>query len=407
MIKNHVEIQEEITRTSIQLLLKEPFYSHVFSCLNKLVVEANHELKTMAVGIVNNAHLLYVNEQFWCETLIEPSLRYGVLKHEILHIILKHTLVREPKKDQHLVNIAMDIVVNQYILREQLPENGVFLETFPDLNLEKEKSWQYYYDRLKHLSDNIDTEFKNTVSAENFKAIPKDEFGLERHQLWDSEMTENDKALQESIIDNIIRIAHDKTSSKFWGTVSGNFKMYIDSIIHKAKPDIHWRRMIKLFGASSNKTRIKNTIKKVSKRYGTVPGLKIKKMSKLLVAIDTSGSVDKSNIQLFFSEIFHLWRNGAEIWVSECDSDIKRTYEYKGKLPRFVEGRGGTSFDAPIQYANEQLNPDGIIYFTDGYAPAPQIRSRCQLLWIITPDGIALEHEELKTFPGRKAKLKP
>jgi predicted metal-dependent peptidase len=56
--------------------------------------------------------------------------------------------------------------------------------------------------------------------------------------------------------------------------------------------------------------------------------------------------------------------------------------------------------------ANEEINPDGIIYFTDGYAPVPKIISRSPILWVITKDGLSLDSENLNQFPGRKAKLK-
>ena len=35
---------------------------------------------------------------------------------------------------------------------------------------------------------------------------------------------------------------------------------------------------------------------------------------------------------------------------------------------------------------------DGCIYLTDGYAPEPEIRPPCKLIWVITPDGDAGEH---------------
>src|SRR3954463_1420990 len=105
-------IIEEVTQTSISLLLKEPFFSHFFSALNKEVVSF---LDTLGVGLRDRGHVLYINASFWDNLLTDKTHRYGVIKHEVLHIVLKHTLVNQPGLDRHVVNIAMDIVVNQYI----------------------------------------------------------------------------------------------------------------------------------------------------------------------------------------------------------------------------------------------------------------------------------------------------
>jgi predicted metal-dependent peptidase len=146
---------------------------------------------------------------------------------------------------------------------------------------------------------------------------------------------------------------------------------------------------LRLFGASSRRTRVVHTIRRVSKRYGTRPGIKIKRFQKLLVAIDTSGSIDTDALELFFSEVRGMWRNGAEITVLECDAVVQRVYPYRGEMPNVVSGGGGTDFDPVFEYINTQrkIIYDGLIYLTDGWADTPTIRPACRVLWVITPDG--------------------
>lgn len=404
---HHERILEEVTRTSIQILLKEPFYSHVFSCLNKQVIPKEHQVKTMAVGLVGINHVVYVNEHFWDTELIAPNHRYGVVKHEILHIIFKHTLVKDPSKDRHLVNIAMDLVVNQYILREQLPAGALYLETFPELQLEAEQTWLYYYEKLKDLKENLDGRFRGSVAARNLRDIQRDSHGMERHVLWDlvEELSDTNYQICESVVDNLLIMSHQKTASASWGNMPGSIKLLLEKMLIRPEPLVDWRRVIKLFSESSSKTRIKNTIQRPSKRFGTVPGIKVKKLKKLLVAVDTSGSIRKEDIHDFFSEIYHIWRQGAEIKVVECDTTIQQEFDYKGKTPDFISGRGGTDFNEPIRYANNSFQPDGLIYFTDGFAPAPVERPRCALLWVISKQGLPPESAEFRALPGRKAKL--
>lgn len=400
-------ILEEVTRTSIKILLKEPYYSHVFACMNKEVVEENHPVKTMAVGLLGTNHVFYINQKFWDTVLTSPEHRYGVTKHEVLHIVFKHTLVESKPEDRLLTNIAMDLVVNQYILRSQLPEQSIFLETFLDLRLEKEKSWRYYFEKLKQLKKNEGGKFSSSVALKKLKEIEEDNYGMERHVFWDEikKLSEMEKNIADNILENLLILACQKTPPKVWGNMPGSIRSNIENMMIKPEPLVNWRRVIKLFTESSSKTKIKNTMKRPSKRFGTVPGIKIKKLKRLLIAIDTSGSVSNTDIEDFFSEIYHVWRQGAEIKVVECDVKIQNEYDYKGITPKFVMGRGGTHFDAPIEYANDNYRPDGLIYFTDGYANTPSVRSRCDILWVITKGGLKPDEEAFKNLPGRKAKL--
>ena len=128
-------------------------------------------------------------------------------------------------------------------------------------------------------------------------------------------------------------------------------------------------------------------------------------LAEIMIAIDTSGSIEQDSLSLFFKELFHIWRNGAEVMVVECDFTIRRKYLYKGQVVQYALGKGGTNFNPPLQYANEEYMPDALIYFTDGHAPPPKIKSRSPILWIVSPDGITLDSERWKRLPGRKVKM--
>jgi len=400
-------IIDEVTKTSIELLLKEPFYSHFFSALNKEVVSIDHAVQTLAVGLAERNHVLYINPLFWSEILIDPKHRYGVVKHEILHIVFKHTLVKPDKLNKHLINIAMDIVVNQYIERHHLPEFGIFLEDFPELELSKDQSWKYYYDRLLDLSQQLDGKYKGTKAAESLMSIEESSHGLDRHVLWEKiyDQSKTERELLDTSINGLVILANQKTPVKSLGLLPGAVRLHLQTILLKVKPLVDWRRVIKLFSESSCKTKVVNTLRRPSKRFGTNPGVKIKKLKKLLVAIDTSGSIRKSELSEFFREIYHIWKQGAEIEIVECDSKIQRTYSYKGVAPEFVLGRGGTEFDPVLTFANTIFKPDGIIYFTDGVAFAPSVKSRAPLLWVISKNGIPADSELFAKLPGRKAIL--
>ena len=418
-------ILKEVTSVTIELLLQEPFFGHF---LTGLIKEVNPQVPTLGVRLAGpDAVQLSINAAFWEKELARKEHRYGVIKHEILHIALRHILMVDRFGHKQIFNIAADIVVNQYVDKGQLPEGAILLEQFRDFKMEPGQDVGYYYKRL------LDEHRKgNTGGSSGKGAQPGDPSGgeggaggnpssqrlaellsgenewLQRHDEWHRQMANLSAAERSNLeqkIDSIIHSASERVGEREIGKLPGELKSYLKTIEGRHKPSLDWRRALRLFASSSNRTFLKNTIRRPSKRYGTTPGIKIRHKQRLLVAVDTSGSVSDPEVQRFFSEIYQIWRHGAEVMVVECDTAIKRQYPYRGHSPDFVMGRGGTDFNAPLEFANKHFHPDGIVYFTDGYAAVPRVESRYPVMWLITPNGLQ-EHSGIwDELPGRKVKM--
>ncbi len=402
-------IQEEITRTSIQLILKEPFYGHFFS---NLVREVSDVVSTMGVAARQDGLVtLSVNEHFWNQELTTEQYKYGVLKHEILHVLFKHILMIGDYSNRQIANVAMDMVVNQYIDKSQLPGEPVLIENFRDLNLKRDEGVNYYYEKLLAL---YRKEVRKKDPSNAFKALKRYidghsdyelSSGLGDHGQW-RPLTEAERKVIEGGIDSMIKNVIDRVgNSPQFGKLPWGIRSYLQKYQIVAGPALDWRRVLRLFSATSSKTFLKNTIKRFSKRYGTVPGIKVRHKNKLLVAVDTSGSTSAADHARFFKEIQHIYRQGAEIMVVECDTHIQNTYLYGGQVPDYVSGRGGTSFEQPIIFANEEYFPDAIIYFTDGHADAPETIPRAPMLWVVTSGGVPENQGVWDKLPGRKVKM--
>ena len=96
------------------------------------------------------------------------------------------------------------------------------------------------------------------------------------------------------------------------------------------------------------------------------------KVLKIIVAIDTSASVDDEMISSIINEIFAiLAKRKHEITILECDSKVQRVYRITkpSDIQKKVAGRGGTEFSPAIEYINhDRYYRDALmIYFTDGY----------------------------------------
>jgi predicted metal-dependent peptidase len=420
------DINEEVSRCIIKMLLKEPFFAHL---LSGVVREIGDRVPTAAVGLRGSTIKLFVNEKFFLKELTTGSSRVAVIKHETLHLVFKHIFRMDiDEHDPLLFNIAADIVVNQFIGSWKLPDSAVTLATFPDLDLEPDQSLDWYYEKLASLARRMRRKHRGclkrerrpeTESRENADAdtgsdwsdspTPRSAEALEKiygapthseHSTWGIQPDEGglrssaQLAGAESELERMVIQARDRTPVQSRGTIPGAINALIDAMIERRKPKVDWKRALRLFSTSSRRTRVAHTIKRVSKRYGTRPGIRIKHFQKMAVIIDTSGSVTDHDLSLFFAEIHGMWRGGAELEVIECDAEVQRHYPYRGKLPEFVTGRGGTDFDPAFRFLrqNRQMQFDGAIYLTDGYAEEPEIRPPCKLLWVITPDGNTGDH---------------
>ncbi len=415
MVSSSAIILEQVSKTTIQLILKEPFYGHFFT---GIIREVSSYVPTMAIGTTSNRMLqLYINPQFWEYELDTSELRYGLLKHEILHIVLKHIFQIGKYSNKKIFNIAADIVVNQYIEKKQLPEGAVLISDFSSLSLELNKDVGYYYEKLiKEWNDigsflGVESNAYEKLPSQQKKFVDlmnKGGWQFEMHDSWITDLQklpESDKKIIERLLIKIVETSIKRVGPKHIGTLPAGVQYQIGQIMESMAPSFDWKRALRVFAGNSTRTYIKNTISKPSKRYGSVPGIKIKNRKKILVAIDTSRSIDLEELMEFFNELYYIWRQKTEICVVECDTKIHNTYMYKGQLPNTVHGRGGTNFNEPIAYANEKYIADAIIYFTDGFGNTPVVKNRKPIMWVISSKGINNTNVLWDSLSGQKIKI--
>ena len=405
-------VLDQLAQTSIQLLLKEPYYGHFFTGLLRQVTES---IPTLAVCAVGDSLILSVNPHFWQQELLNPDHRLGVVKHELLHLVFRHILRHQDFTNKLIFNVAADLVVNQCVSSDQLPVGAVLLSSFPTLGLEEDQTVDYYYNKLIELdqvssaslsSETNQEEDTDSDSSQGLKPFFDSQHpAQERHGNWAeiSKASSAEQILMESQINQAMVQAIEKTSVKDRGLLPAFLDRYLENFQQSLKPKINWRRVVRMFAESSSRTYLKNTLRRPSKRYGTTPGIKVRRRQKFLVVVDTSGSIGQEELETFFLEIYHLWKRGAEIRVVECDAEIGQIWSYRGQSPQIVTGGGGTNFTPPVEYANQEYYPDGIFYFTDGHAPTPDQPSRSPILWVISQEGISLQESHF--LPGRKVKL--
>jgi len=387
------DVERKIVAAVVHLIRRKAFYGHILQQLDKVYLPPEHNLKTMGVGRRADEMLikLYVNIGF-VEHLYEGENGFeklvGVLEHEVLHLVFNHLTL--DFSDKLRGNVAMDLVVNCLIDRKILTGEGCFVE---DYGFPADKAAAWYYQQLQ---DN--DKFKKQCSSGAFETGGLMSDVVTSHDLW--EAAKDDPILGEMIKD-MVRKARD-LCNKDYGDVPGSLIDELDNLLKSRKPIVPWNQVLRTFVASAMESELDWTIKRRSKRYGTRPGTRKEDVLNLAVAVDTSGSIDNDQLELFFNEINWIWKNGNVIvTVFEADADIQAEYRFTGRFTGEVHGRGGTDLE-PVLAATDERRYDALIYFTDFYAPKIEKKYRIPVLWVLTTE---LEKSAYPYAWGRHIKI--
>lgn len=190
---------------------------------------------------------------------------------------------------------------------------------------------------------------------------------------------EDNEEMQDTI-NNLIQNIKD------WRTLSGQLS---EMIVANSHVNTDYRKILKSFRASIISSRKQLTRMKPNRRYGFEQmGHKTEFTTRLLVAVDTSGSVSTQMLQMFYGIINKIFKYGIPyIDVVQFDYEIHGNISTlkKAQTQIHVHGGGGTSFQPVIDFAyKEKKKYDGIIFLTDGYASPPLIPTyfNCKIIWI-------------------------
>lgn len=369
------QVKNKLESAISQLVIRYPIYGTVFYFLNK---KPMNTIPTMGVGVIRKVDLaLYYNEDFVQKLTLTELL--AVLKHEALHVLLHH-LVRQKYFSYNMkgYNIAADMAINTHIVG--LPDGALYPKAF---GLEDDKSSEYYYEKLKQ---------KAEESGEGDNFFDKYET-TDDHSMWE----DFDKDIISEKVRKIADDAIKAQDSKGWGNISGNL---VQEILSANKPVVNWKKQVRYFinqlvvvGRQSTRSRDN---RRTAELYPYLyAGSKRRYSSKLLVAFDTSGSVSDKKLKAFHAELNGMIDHvQTEIIFFDTQCYDKPVQYDKKKNKLNVVGRGGTDFHPVIQMADE-MKYDGLIIFTDGYAPIPP-KPKTRVMWCLTAE------DDVHSFPYGK-----
>jgi predicted metal-dependent peptidase len=362
-----------VQKAIFSLLKTEPFYAHFF--LGSKVVYSEKDVPTAGVAMIQSIPTFFFNPTFMA-SLTTPQTE-GVIKHEVLHLVLRHTdsslykLIKAKYPNvnniHELANIAQDCMINQHI--NELPEKGVTLES---LSEQVGKALKPFQTSEYYLKEIMESPNKQTV-AFNCK-------NFDEHLQDDGETPE---ALSKAAIDKITKQAISKSA----GNIPQNLLQHISLA---KEPTLSWKTLLKNFVARNNIPEKKNTYKKLNRRFALpVPGRTKKKSFTLGVCVDSSGSVSNTQYEAFMGEIQGIAKIVTKLYVIDADCTVQNVTLVKNKKNNATRhGSGGTAYQPAITKAVE-LGCDAIAYFGDGDSADVPKKPNVPFLWVLVGDSPA------------------
>lgn len=344
-----------------------------------------------AVNFKGAKYVIYFNPIIFLQLNIKQM--ESTIKHEIHHILSLHLIRAKELKGKFstlAINLAMDIVVNQYL--NNLPPYAITLKGINlkyELNLEPYNTFEYYAENIQNMLNVLEESDEGELDdswEDNSGYNPE-----KTHDIWD-EYEELDEKMLKEFTEKFVSNAE-----------KGKLPIYLEGMISalkNSKGELPWNLYLKkLMGTvESNK---KKTITRRNRRQPNrldLRGELRNHKAEIAVVIDISGSISDEEFKQAVKEVLAIVKNyNHEITIIECDNEVKRAYKVKSirDIKERCSAGGGTKFTPAIEYANNK-NINLLIYFTDGKGEEKLgvIPRGYRTLWVISGRGDTISLKE-------------
>jgi predicted metal-dependent peptidase len=379
---------EQRVQKSHVALMNDPkycLYSGIFM-LGKTEVS-----DTMPTACTDGRNTYYGRK--FVDSLTDPELK-GLILHENLHKAFRHTTVWKHlyKQEPKLANMACDYVINLMI--HDSDPNGSTV-TLPKGGLLDEKYRGMDAGTVFKLL-NEEGKGKGKGNGEGDGSGEDDEEGgqgFDEHD-WENaeQMSEEEKQSLAREIDQALR-----QGSILAGKLNGNVPREVSEAM-EAK--VNWREVLRDFVNSICADKDNSTWRRPNRRWVDqevyMPSAVGEAVGRIVVGIDTSGSIGQAEIGQFLGELLsvcnHVQPEGIDLlyWDTEvAGHEVYNRGDYEAIMSSTKPaGGGGTDPACVPQYlAQHKLKPECVIMLTDGYVSSWG-NWKDPVFWGITSKGI-------------------
>jgi predicted metal-dependent peptidase len=424
--KVELTTEEKLSKCKIQLNKKSPFFSYLVEYLKMIEKE---EVMSMGVDARNN---MYYNKDFVDKLGLEEL--KGVLCHEVLHLAFRHpargvgrNLIIESDPPISLWNIAIDLWVNHTVIENgfKLPAEGIIPQNgsydFGNVRIDNipEKSVEEIYEELK-VNSRQGGKGKSGKQG-NQQGSQKGQGGQGNQQgqggqggqhkldkvgesfdehMWgkDGEDGKDGKdgdgqgeQQRRMPVDWNHVVARAYNHAKMCGKEPAGVLREFGELY---KPKVNWKNVLRK--AIASKIPYDFTYSRPSRKFISqdiyMPSTYGEKI-KVIVSLDTSGSISPEELTRFMSEIVGIYKSFVEVdfWVLPHDVEVHNpisvnTYSIGKLLKMKPEGGGGTSHCLVYDYIRKnrlERETKILVAFTDGYSTYPEKRPTVSTVFVL------------------------
>jgi predicted metal-dependent peptidase len=370
-------VTNKILAARTVLLWDHPFFGALAVQMELVDATDDPEIDTMAV---DGKHLFY--HAPFVESLTKDELIF-VSAHEVLHNALEHHLRRQNREPKRW-NDACDYAINGDLVACKvgtMPKGGLLDPRFTGLGAEE------IYRILEEEGDGGGRRSGNDPGG----------CGGVR----DGANPNDSAAIAEARAEMQTKVRQAAAIAK--GLAAGNLPDGVKRLIDKlTKPVIDWRDVLRRFIDDSQHKDFSWT--RPNRRllpHGLItPGLIADGINHLVIAVDTSGSIDQKALASFGTEIRAAFEEGNVDRITVLYADTKvhnvQVFEQGDELRLEAKGGGGTSFRESFEWIAEHAgDASAAIYFTDLEVYDFGEEPHCPTLWAV--QGSSKRFKELST----------
>jgi len=330
----------------------------------------------------------------------------GWVAHAVLHVALRHVPRREALRarlgqvDDELFNLCADALVNSALAHLRwlsLPSGALELPVLLDQVLERHETPQaallnWDVERLYLAVDDRDREGRDGRRAARLRRLapgqgqdlcrepgsrqaPRPEEEAEAARTWHERLLRGQAddgahALLRTLLADLPR-----TRTPWERVLRGTLTRALSR-----RPDLSWSRPTRSYLANQGRVGAHG---RLPWEPGTTPA---RRVPRLAVVVDVSGSIDERLLERFAREIVALTRRLQAPWTLVVGDDaVREQRHFEPGRADFsglaAPGDGGTDF-SPLLQAAEARRPDLIVVLTDLDGPAHH-RPACPVLWAV------------------------
>ena len=378
--------EEKLTKVKARLMLEHPYFGTIASAL---ILEKNNDILTFS----SDGEKMHYNAEY-LDRLSLDEVEF-VIANGAMHIVLQHQ-DRVGERSKWLWQTATDYVVNAMLVNNgmQLPEYANYEEKFVGMYAE-----EVYALLRAEMLDN--TSYSREQEQQHITASDDalDET-LHMHKEHTPE-SHADTQIEEHAKDK------EETPSSHNETANKDTKEQLEQIFQKLQrqgtlpkdlqfvvPEyfshkVDWREL--LYGYIASYAKTSYSFYPANKKY-LYRGIYLPSLSsdllRIVIAIDTSGSIDETLLGIFLAEIDSIMQQYPHYEIDLITADAKvqshQTFLPGEGLNYQVTGGGGTDFRPVFTYIEQHIDyPTVLLYFTDGEGTFPEGYYAYDTLWIM------------------------